>query len=126
MLNMFDPAVAWVGALNWTGGNNLSYATNGVYISFIFMYYLKRNYSAWWEKYNYILAAGFDVGVAISAIIQTLALQLSTPAVTINWWGNTVSTAGVDYLSYNQNASLLPIPDVGYFGLPPDMYPMDF
>ena len=67
LLHWVNPAVMWAGALNWTGGNNLSYATNGVYISFIFMYYIKRHYAAWWEKYNYLLEAGFDVGVAISA-----------------------------------------------------------
>jgi len=36
-LRDFDPAVFWKGALNWTGGNNLSYATNAMYISFIMM-----------------------------------------------------------------------------------------
>ena len=62
----WDPAVTWAGALNWTGGNNLSYATNGLYVSILFMYHIKRRYPAWWEKYNYLLEAGFDVGVAIS------------------------------------------------------------
>lgn len=49
--------VFWAGALNWTGGNNLSYATTGVYMAFVFMYYIKRHYLAWWEKYNYLLEA---------------------------------------------------------------------
>jgi hypothetical protein len=70
------PAVFWAGALNWTGGNNLSCATNGLSLAFIFMYYLKRNYLLWWEKYNYLVEAGFDIGVPISAIIQTLLLTL--------------------------------------------------
>jgi OPT oligopeptide transporter protein len=113
--------------LNWTGGNNLSYATNALYLSFIFMYYIKRRYTAWFEKYNYLLEAGFDVGVAISGIIQTLAFAFSTQAgVSLTWWGNTVATAGVDFQSYNQNATLLPIPDVGYFGPSPENYPMKF
>ncbi|KAH8894599.1 oligopeptide transporter 2 [Thozetella sp. PMI_491] len=120
-----DPAVTWAGALNWTGGNNLSYATNGMYLSFIFMYWIKRRYNAWWEKYNYILEAGFNVGVAISGIIQTFAFAFGA-SVAINWWGNTVSTAGVDFQSYKQNSTLLPIPDVGYFGLAPEDYPLDW
>lgn len=124
-IGILNPSVLWAGALNWTGGNNLSYATNGLYISFIFMYYIKRHYRAWWEKYNYLLEAGFDVGVAISGIFQTLVLGFGEN-VSINWWGNSVSTAGVDYQSYNQNSTLLPIPKVGYFGLAPDQYPMDF
>ena len=88
LLNWFDPAVMWHGALTWTGeqrhnhpwltagGNNLSYATQGLYISFIFMYYLRKHYSAWWQKYNYLLEAGFDLGVAISGIIQVNASRV--------------------------------------------------
>jgi hypothetical protein len=123
-LHWFEPSVFWNGALNWTGGNNLSYATNGMYVSFIFMYYIKRHYGAWWEKYNYLIEAGFGVGIAISAIIQTFALSFT--GVEVTWWGNTVSTAGVDYASYNQNATLLPVPANGYFGPSPDQYPMNF
>lgn len=122
----FDPAVFWAGALQWTGGNNLSYATNALYLSFIFMYYIKRNYLPWWEKYNYLLEAGFDVGVAISGIIQTFALDFGSTSANLNWWGNMVSTTGVDYVSYNQNATLLPIPKSGYFGLAPQDFPMKF
>jgi len=124
-LHWFDPAVFWAGALNWTGGNNLTYATNGLYLAFIFMYYVKRRYSAWWEKYNYILSAGFDVGVAVSGIIMTLAFNFGRE-VTLDWWGNNVAQVGVDFMAYNQNATLLPIPEVGYFGLPPDKYPTDW
>lgn len=71
LFGWFDPTVFWAGSLTWSGGNNLSYATNGLYISFIFMYVIKRRYGAWWQKYNYLLEAGFDVGVAVSGIIQT-------------------------------------------------------
>ena len=110
------------------GGNNLSYATQGIYISFIFMHYLRRHYSSWWQKYNYLLEAGFDLGVAISGIIQVLifAFGNNSKGIKIKWWGNTVGYAGVDYASYNQKAALLPIPAKGYFGLDPDQYPMDF
>jgi hypothetical protein len=86
------------------------------------MYYIKRRYPAWFERYNYILEAGFDVGVALSGIIQTLAFDFGS-GVSLKWWGNTVSTAGVDFLSYNQKAARLPIPEIGYFGPPPGHYP---
>lgn len=123
-LKTLDPAVCWAGALNWTGGNNLTYATNGIYVSFIFMYYVKRRYSAWWEKYNYLIEAGFGVGVALSAIIQTFAFDFTGKS--IDWWGNSVMISGVDYQSYNQNATLLPLPESGYFGPDPEQYPMQF
>lgn len=125
LFGWFDPTVFWAGSLTWSGGNNLSYATNGLYISFIFMYVIKRRYEAWWQKYNYLLEAGFDVGVAVSGIIQTFALDFGGK-VALDWWGNTVSTSGVDFLSYNQNASLYPIPESGYFGLAQKDYPMKF
>ncbi|CAJ2514139.1 Uu.00g022580.m01.CDS01 [Anthostomella pinea] len=123
-LYWFEPAVFWTGALNWTGGNNLSYATNGLYVSFVFMCYIKRHYGAWWEKYNYLVEAGFGVGVALSAIVQTFAFAFT--GIELTWWGNTVSKAGVDYQAYNQNATLLTLPASGYFGPSPDQYPMKF
>lgn len=124
-MEWFDPAVYWSGALNWTGGNNLSYATNKVVLSFLFMYHIKRRYPAWWSKYNYILEAGFDAGAACAAIIITLVFDFAIH-IDLAWWGNTVSQAGVDWQLWQGNASLLPIPAEGYFGLPPDRYPMNF
>lgn len=121
-LKYFNPAAFWNGATNtWTGGYNLSYKTGGLYLSIAFMIYVKRRYTAWWQKYNYLIEAGFDIGVAVSAIIQTFALDWNP--VSINWWGNTISTAGIDYVSYNQNGGLLPLPKVGYFGPAPGHNP---
>lgn len=117
----FNPAVFWSGSMTWTGGNNLSYATNGLYVSFIFMYWVKRRYVGWWEKYNYLLEAGFDVGIALSAIVQFFALSWS--GISLKWWGNSVATQGLDFASYNQEAPLLPIPSQGYFGPAPGHYP---
>ncbi|KAK8116350.1 hypothetical protein PG984_012852 [Apiospora sp. TS-2023a] len=121
----FDPAIALRGALNWTGGSNLSYVTNVMYISFIMIYYVKQHYRAWWEKYTYLIEAGFGAGLALSAIIQTFSLAFTNTEI-LPWWGNEVTTAGVDYLAYNQNASLLPVPAQGFFGPSPDQYPMKF
>lgn len=126
-LEWFDPAVAWAGALKWTSGSNLSYATNGVVLSFLFMFYAKRRYPAWWRRYNYILEAAFDAGAAGAAIIITLVFDFAANGkADIRWWGNSVSQAGVDWQLWKGNASLLPVPASGRFGLPPDRYPMDF
>ena len=104
------------------GADVRSYATNAMYISFIFMFHIKRRYPAWWRKYNYILEAAFDIGVAVSGTIQTPAFGF-TGTNFPKWWGNTVAQAGVDFQSYNQKAPLLPLPEKGYFGLDPDQYP---
>ena len=36
---------------------------------FIFQYFLRRRHFSWWAKYNYVLSAALDSGVAISALI---------------------------------------------------------
>ena len=36
--------------------------------SFIFNFYIKRSWSGWWTKYNYVLSAGLDIGLAIGTI----------------------------------------------------------
>ncbi|KAK9233999.1 hypothetical protein V1525DRAFT_414509, partial [Lipomyces kononenkoae] len=51
-------------------------------------------YLAWWEKYNYVLSSALDAGVAFSAIIIFFAVNYHPKK--LNWWGNTVSYAGVD------------------------------
>ena len=69
--------------------------------------------------------AGFGVGIALSAMLQAGALQFTKTDIP-DWWGNTVTYAGVDYQSYNQNATLLPLPDTGYFGPSPGQFPMQW
>jgi hypothetical protein len=59
-------------------------------------------------------------------IIQTFAFAFGATNVNLNWWGNSVSMADVDYVSYNQNVSLLAIPASGYFGRALEDFPMKF
>ena len=75
------------------------------------------------QKYNYLLEAGFDIGTAVSATIQTLAFSFTGKSFP-KWWGNTVSQAGIDYAAYNQKAFLKPLPEKGYFGPDPGNYPL--
>lgn len=110
----FQPSVVILGVLSYAPGN-LSYMTGGMYLSWFFMVYLRKNCTAWWEKYNYVFASAMDCGVAISGLIIFFALQYHSNVV-IDWWGNNVSYAGID--GGNGQQSLLdPLsaPD-GYFG----------
>ena len=125
VFRFFNPPVFWSGSWGWAGGNNLSFFTNKLYISFLMMYYVKRRYGSWWEKYNYLLEAAFGVGLALSGTVQTLAFKFG-PNIQLNWWGNSVATAGIDYEMYNNKAARLTVPKGGYFGLAPEQYPMDF
>ena len=86
-------------------------------VAFIFNYVIRRRHFSWWTKYNYILSAGLDSGVAISVIIIFFTLQYpkggTIGANTImTWWGNVVGANTADGMS----AALLPIPESGTFG----------
>ncbi|GAA5804072.1 hypothetical protein HPULCUR_009558 [Helicostylum pulchrum] len=56
-------------------------------VGFIFNYVIKRKANAWWKKYNYVLSAALDSGVAICAIIIFFAFQ-NTEVHFPTWWGN--------------------------------------
>ncbi|TIA67634.1 hypothetical protein D6C83_01876 [Aureobasidium pullulans] len=68
------PSLVINGFLNYAP-LNLTYYTSALYVSFGFMYYLRRYKTAWWEKYNYVLAAALSAGVALSGIIIFFAVQ---------------------------------------------------
>lgn len=74
------PSMLFNGALQWAP-TNLTYFTGGVYVSVVFMYYVKRYYTAWWEKYVYILGAALNGGIAFSAIIIFFAVQYHPIAI---------------------------------------------
>lgn len=90
-----------------TGINYSSWAL----VNFAFNYFIKRKFFAWWTKYNYILAAALDTGLAISGIV--IFFCISYPGATFpDWWGNNVylNTADAQGVAYKS------MPDVGYFG----------
>ncbi|KAK9258909.1 OPT oligopeptide transporter protein-domain-containing protein [Lipomyces tetrasporus] len=113
-----NPVLIIGGMASWAP-YNLSYITPGFYLSIIFMYFIRRRYLAWWEKYNYVLSSALDTGVAFSAIIIFFAVNYHPKK--LNWWGNTVSYAGVDGGVGQQ--VLLAVPEVGYFGPESGHYP---
>jgi hypothetical protein len=127
VLKCLNPAIALSGALQWAGNTNLTYATLGIYIAWYFQFYLKRNYTAWWGKYAYLVFAGLSVGVAISGLIVTLVFSFGAGRnASFSWWGNDVLQQGMDYQLYNNNASLEALPASGYFGLGPEEYPLSW
>ncbi|KAK9479714.1 OPT oligopeptide transporter protein-domain-containing protein [Lipomyces japonicus] len=111
-LRFFHPVLFLGGFLRYGSTYNLSYYTPGLYVSFAFMYYLRERHLAWWAKYNYILSSALTAGVAFSGILIFLALQYKPKKLV--WWGNQVSSAGVDG---KMVATYLSVPESGYFGL---------
>ena len=90
-----------------TGINYSSWAL----VNFIFNHFIKRRFFAWWTKYNYILAAALDTGLALSGIVIFFCISYPGAAFP-DWWGNTVyqNTADADGVPYK------PMPKIGYFG----------
>ncbi|KIK34782.1 hypothetical protein CY34DRAFT_812696 [Suillus luteus UH-Slu-Lm8-n1] len=76
-------------------------------VGFIFQYVIRRRHFSWWTKYNYVLAAGLDSGLAISIILIFFCLQYPRNGTigadnVAKWWGNNVflKTADGKGMSY--------------------------
>ncbi|KAK7064599.1 OPT oligopeptide transporter [Favolaschia claudopus] len=58
---------------------------------FIFNYVVRRRHFRWWMRYNYILSAALDAGVAIALIVIFFALNYPKGGIEFpEWWGNTI------------------------------------
>ena len=63
-------------------------------VGLTFNYYIKKQWRAWWLKYNFILAVGLDAGLAIATLL--IFLCLSYPGVVLDWWGNNIADMTAD------------------------------
>lgn len=54
-------------------------------LGLIFQYYVYRYRHVWWKRYNYILSAALDVGVAFGSLVIFLALKNQN--IAFEWWG---------------------------------------
>ncbi|KAG7195097.1 uncharacterized protein KQ657_004214 [Scheffersomyces spartinae] len=89
----FQPTII-IGGLLGYAPYNLSYATGGLYFLYFFMYYVKRHYLLWWERYNYILTLALSAGVAFSALLGFFIFLIT--GFSLDWWGNTISDRGIE------------------------------
>jgi len=70
-------------------------------VGFIFQFVIRRRHFGWWSKFNYVLSAAMDAGLACSIILIFFCLEfpkngtigLDTVQV---WWGNTVMLKTAD------------------------------
>ncbi|CZR51394.1 probable isp4 protein [Phialocephala subalpina] len=85
----------FAGTGNLPPATGINYTTAFV-VSLIFNKIIKSKYKHWWAKYNYILSASLDSGVAVSAIV--IFFTVIFPGAELNWWGNTVSSKTADGL----------------------------
>jgi hypothetical protein len=78
---------------------------------------IRRRHFAWWTKYNYVLSAAMDSGVAVSAVLIFTFLQYpkngAIGAHTVQtWWGNTVWQRTADW----QGTPMITLKPGEYFG----------
>ena len=38
-------------------------------VGFVFQFIIRRKYTKWWSRYNYILSAALDASVALSVVV---------------------------------------------------------
>lgn len=80
---------------------------------FIFNFIIRRKFFRWWMRYNYILSAALDSGVALCTVVIFFTLLLpKTGGINLNWWGNTVwiNTADANGIPFK------PLPEIGFVG----------
>jgi hypothetical protein len=66
-----------------------NYAAWGL-TGFIFNYFIRRRHFRWWMRYNYILSAALDAGLALALVIMFFAVEYPHGGVSLNWIGNTI------------------------------------
>jgi OPT oligopeptide transporter protein len=76
---------AGVGAIPPASGINYS---SWAVIGFIFNFCVRRYHFRWWMRYNYILSAALDAGVALGILAVFFIFQVR--GVDLSWWGNNV------------------------------------
>ncbi|PRQ20926.1 putative oligopeptide transporter, OPT superfamily [Rosa chinensis] len=54
-----------------------------IIVGLVFSYYVFRYRKTWWQRYNYVLSAALDAGVAFMAVL----VYLSMNGKGISWWG---------------------------------------
>ncbi|KAL2011109.1 hypothetical protein VTN00DRAFT_3827 [Thermoascus crustaceus] len=100
----------FVGTYNVPPATGINYSSWAI-INFTFNHYIKRRFFAWWTKYNYVLAAALDTGLALSGLFIFLCITYPG-AVFPDWWGNNVYLNTAD----GQGLPWKGMPEVGYFG----------
>ncbi|XP_049375723.1 oligopeptide transporter 4-like [Solanum verrucosum] len=58
-----------------------------IVVGFVFNFFVFRYRKKWWQRYNYVLSAALDAGLAFMVVLIYLVFGL-TNHDNLNWWGN--------------------------------------
>ncbi|KAK1323711.1 Oligopeptide transporter 4 [Acorus calamus] len=70
---------------NMPPASSLNY-TSWIFVGTIFNFFVFRYRKKWWQRYNYVLSAALDAGVAFSAVLVYITLKMY--GKDLLWWGN--------------------------------------
>ncbi|KAL2849587.1 small oligopeptide transporter, OPT family [Aspergillus pseudoustus] len=79
-------------------------------VNAVFNGWIKRRKPAWWAKYNFVLSAALDSGVAVCTVFIFFCIML--PAGPLRWWGNEVFKRTAD----GRGTPIKSLPPEGFFG----------
>lgn len=119
LLRQVHPVMITAGPSTWGSPYNMSYYIGNVYVTLLSFQFIRKRYTAFWAKYNYVVAAAFPAGIAICALVIFFCLSIPHGGIDIEWWGNTVTGLGCEGQG---GCPRLPIPERGYFGDAPGTF----
>ncbi|CDP19589.1 unnamed protein product [Coffea canephora] len=94
LLHKIFPSQKWIKLINFPvilgSTGNMPPATSlnfnsWIFIGTIFNFFVYRFRKSWWQKYNYVLSAGLDAGLAFMCVLLYFCLQYE--GIGISWWG---------------------------------------
>ncbi|KAG2195370.1 hypothetical protein INT47_004478 [Mucor saturninus] len=83
--------VVLIGLAGYLPGGSSSYFTVSIILIFVSQYYMKRRYSEWYAKYNYLLSAALDSGASLMTFFVAIVFYGAASGKVYNfpdWWGN--------------------------------------
>ncbi|CZS81346.1 unnamed protein product [Fusarium graminearum] len=114
-LTKLHPVVLFSGGHIWSP-YNLAYVWPAVIPGWISWVIVRKRYLAFWAKYNYVLSAAWQTGIALSAVVIFFAV--SYHGASVNWIGNHADSG------CEANAcTRLKLPEGEIFGPQPGTFP---
>ncbi|CDY22616.1 BnaC08g42500D [Brassica napus] len=57
-----------------------------IIVGVVFNYFVFKNYKKWWQRYNYVLSAALDAGLAFMGVLLYFSLTMNGISIG-HWWG---------------------------------------
>ncbi|KAI8604603.1 OPT family small oligopeptide transporter [Dissophora ornata] len=73
---------------------------NWLVVGFIFQFWVRRYRNSWYNRFNYILSAALDSGVAVAALVIFFSLQMQGNDFP-NWWGTNMDHCPLDKANFS-------------------------